>query len=94
MTAKQKTSTTLEGWFAGRLPDDWFSGPASVTADREEILVVGTLAEQCCGAWTPALGQASAPLPLTDREREVRAGSKRSPRLRLRGAAPKPGELQ
>src|SRR3954469_15780399 len=36
---------TLEGWFAGRLPDDWFSGPPTVTADREEILVVGTLAE-------------------------------------------------
>ena len=37
--------TTLQGWFAGRLPDEWFSGPATVTADREEILVVGTLAE-------------------------------------------------
>jgi hypothetical protein len=36
---------TLEGWFAGRLPDEWFSGPPTVTADREEILVVGTLAE-------------------------------------------------
>lgn len=39
------TATTLEGWFAGRLPDDWFTGPPTVTADREEILVVGTLAE-------------------------------------------------
>ncbi|HEV7524765.1 MAG TPA: hypothetical protein VGP92_07360 [Acidimicrobiia bacterium] len=45
MTTKPKPSTTLEGWFAGRLPDDWFTGPATVTADREEILVVGTLAE-------------------------------------------------
>jgi hypothetical protein len=35
----------LAGWFAGRLPDDWFSGPPEVTSDREEILVVGTLAE-------------------------------------------------
>ena len=35
----------IEGWFAGRLPDDWFTGPPAVTADREEILVVGTLAE-------------------------------------------------
>jgi hypothetical protein len=42
---KQMNTTTLEGWFAGRLPDAWFSGPPSVTADREEILVVGTLAE-------------------------------------------------
>src|SRR4051794_18772793 len=38
-------SSTLEGWFVGRLPDDWFTGPAQVTSDREEILVVGTLAE-------------------------------------------------
>ena len=45
MAAKQKQHTTLEGWFAGRLPDVWFTGPASVSADREEILVVGTLAE-------------------------------------------------
>jgi hypothetical protein len=31
-------------WFAGRLPDDWFTAPAEVTVDRDEILVVGTLA--------------------------------------------------
>src|SRR5689334_17193137 len=36
---------TLEGWFAGRLPDEWFTEPPAVSADREEILVVGTLAE-------------------------------------------------
>lgn len=35
----------LRGWFAGRLPDDWFTGPPEVTADRDEILVVGTLPE-------------------------------------------------
>src|SRR4051794_1190121 len=37
--------STLAGWFAGRLPDDWFTGAPEVTADREEILVVGALAE-------------------------------------------------
>jgi hypothetical protein len=36
---------TLEGWFAGRLPDDWFTGAPAVKSDREEILVVGPLAE-------------------------------------------------
>lgn len=35
----------LRGWFAGRIPDDWFIGPLEVTVDREEILVVGELAE-------------------------------------------------
>ncbi|MFC6705008.1 hypothetical protein [Flexivirga alba] len=33
----------IEGWFAGRLPDDWFEGAAEVTTDRDEIVVVGTL---------------------------------------------------
>jgi hypothetical protein len=35
----------LSGWFAGRIPSGWFEGPPEVTADREEILVVGTLSE-------------------------------------------------
>jgi hypothetical protein len=35
----------VAGWIRGRLPDSWFTGPAEVTTDREEILVVGTLAE-------------------------------------------------
>lgn len=43
------TTTTsldeLQGWFAGRIPPDWFTGAPEVTADRDEILVVGTLAE-------------------------------------------------
>ena len=37
------TADDVQAWFAGRLPDDWFTGPAEVTSDREEILVVGTL---------------------------------------------------
>ncbi|HZB50152.1 MAG TPA: hypothetical protein VE547_13750 [Mycobacteriales bacterium] len=32
------------GWFAGRLPDDWFTGAPEVSVDRDEILVVGVLA--------------------------------------------------
>jgi hypothetical protein len=48
MTQTRTTSPTpdeLKGWFAGRLPDGWFSGTPNVDADREEILVVGPLAE-------------------------------------------------
>jgi len=33
----------LQGWFAGRLPDGWFSDPPAVSHDRDEIVVVGTL---------------------------------------------------
>jgi hypothetical protein len=30
---------------AGRLPEGWFTGPPEVTSDRDEVLIVGTLAE-------------------------------------------------
>jgi hypothetical protein len=36
---------TVQGWFAGRLPDGWFAGAPEVVVDRDEILVVGVLAE-------------------------------------------------
>ncbi|WP_275888121.1 hypothetical protein [Nocardioides houyundeii] len=35
-------------WFAGRLPDGWFD-EVTVTSDREEILVVGTLTQEAAG---------------------------------------------
>jgi hypothetical protein len=38
-------STEIQGWFTGRLPDEWFTEPAEITVDREEITIVGTLAE-------------------------------------------------
>ena len=31
-------------WFAGRLPEGWFTGAPRVNVDREEIIVVGELA--------------------------------------------------
>ncbi|MCC3318062.1 hypothetical protein [Nocardia africana] len=31
-------------WFAGRLPSEWFSGPATIEIDRDEIVVIGELA--------------------------------------------------
>lgn len=33
----------LQGWFAGRLPSDWFVEAPHVESDRDEILVVGKL---------------------------------------------------
>jgi hypothetical protein len=38
-------STEIVAWFRGRLPDEWFTEPAEVIVDREEISVTGTLAE-------------------------------------------------
>ncbi len=39
------TTTAVAAWFAGRIPDDWFCEPVTVTADRDELLVTGTLVE-------------------------------------------------
>ena len=35
----------LKAWFEERIPDEWFEGALLVEADREEVLVVGTLAD-------------------------------------------------
>jgi hypothetical protein len=44
MSGHRNTSQEeVQGWFAGRLPDGWFTGAPEVSVDREEILVVGTL---------------------------------------------------
>lgn len=43
MTTSESSTEAVRGWFIGRLPTDWFTGPAEVTADREEITVVGSL---------------------------------------------------
>ena len=55
------TRTTAEAWLAGRLPDDWFTGPVEVRRDRDELLIVGSLPE-------PAL-----PEDADDADREVAA---------------------
>jgi hypothetical protein len=70
MTAKTTPSTTLEGWFAGRLPDEWFTGPATVTADREEILVIGSIAEPDYPEGADAAAVAAAQLARIQRFRE------------------------
>ena len=41
----RSTDAELRGWFAGRLPDDWFVEPAAIQVDREEITIVGELAD-------------------------------------------------
>src|SRR2546429_4918996 len=45
MTEMRDFHEELEGWFAGRFRAEWFVGPIDVTFDRDEILVIGTLAE-------------------------------------------------
>lgn len=48
----------IRGWFAGRLPGEWFTGPAEIVVDREEITITGTLPEPETG--TPASAEKTA----------------------------------
>ena len=45
-----RTVAEITGWFGGRIPDDWFTAAPEVRADRDEILVVGVLAEPDLGS--------------------------------------------
>jgi len=49
----------LRGWFTGRLPADWFTAAPDIQVDREEVTVVGTLAEPTEGG-VPAAERAAA----------------------------------
>jgi hypothetical protein len=42
--AANKEQEEIAGWVHGRLPDEWFTEPAAVSVDREEVLVVGRVA--------------------------------------------------
>ena len=50
----------IQGWFAGRLPADWFGGAPEVGMDRDEILIVGTLPDVELGADAPAEAASAA----------------------------------
>ena len=43
--AQQPDASGAAEWFAGRLPETWFDGDPTVVVDREEITVIGKLAE-------------------------------------------------
>lgn len=44
MTEYESEIERLRGWFAGRLPEEWFTGPPEIVVDRDEVTVVGTIA--------------------------------------------------
>ena len=66
----------IAGWFAGRLPDEWFDAPPRVEVDREEVLVVGTLADAEMGPDASADAVAAARAARIDRFREETRGQR------------------
>lgn len=75
-------SSATQGWFVGRLPDGWFSGPPEITYDRDEILVIGTLPDPE-GAGEDAETRAAARLARIESFRE----ETRQQRIRIAAAA-------
>jgi len=57
--AQQPDASDAPDWFAGRLPDGWFTGDPQVVVDREEITVVGRLPEPEGGAEARSEGRAA-----------------------------------
>jgi hypothetical protein len=70
MKSRTPTADELEAWFAGRLPDDWFTAPPEVTADREEILVVGAVEDVALTGSPTDAARAAARSARIDRFRE------------------------
>jgi hypothetical protein len=50
----------VRGWFAGRLPDDWFTAAPEIQVDREEITVIGALPEPAQDDDSTEAGRAAA----------------------------------
>ncbi|MGY1639842.1 hypothetical protein ACI782_01755 [Geodermatophilus sp. SYSU D00703] len=62
----------VAGWFAGRLPDGWFTAPVELAIDRDEITVVGTLPEPSAGEGDPAAARAGRIARFREETREQR----------------------
>jgi hypothetical protein len=60
----------LSSWFAGRVPKTWFEGPPEVSADGDEVLVLGTLPDVELAKGTSADGRSAARSARIDRFRE------------------------
>jgi hypothetical protein len=66
----------IRGWFAGRLPDDWFETTPEVTGDRDEILVVGRIGDVDLGGDASEDAATAARLARIKRFREDTRGTR------------------
>src|SRR5947209_19928197 len=60
----------VAAWFVSRVPSGWFAGPPDVSADGDEILVLGTLPDAELARGTAAEGRSAARIARIDRFRE------------------------
>jgi hypothetical protein len=57
--SEQSDATEAADWFAGRLPEGWFTGDPTVIVDREEITVIGRLPDSGDESTARASGRVS-----------------------------------
>lgn len=62
--------TDAPAWFAGRIPDGWFTGPPEVEFDGDEIVVVGTIPDVTLDAGASEAEKATARSARINRFRE------------------------
>jgi hypothetical protein len=79
----EAASSKTVGWFAGRLPDVWFTSPPEVTYDRDEVLVLGSIAAPDLGADADDDARAAAVESRIEAFRE----ETRAPRMAIADAA-------
>src|ERR671927_418701 len=60
----------IQAWFAGRMPDGWFTAPPEITTDNDEILVVGNLPDVEVAEGSKAEAKGAARSARVDRFRE------------------------
>ncbi|MEA2628638.1 MAG: hypothetical protein QOJ10_1098 [Chloroflexota bacterium] len=60
----------IRSWFAARLPKTWFAGPPEVSADGDEVLVLGTLQDVELAKGSAPEARAAARRARIDRFRE------------------------
>jgi hypothetical protein len=71
----EKEFGSIKGWFAGRLPDGWFSG-VDVTIEDDQIVVVGALPEKDLPATSSAEEKEGAAAGRIARFREETRGQR------------------
>src|SRR3981081_3667800 len=62
--------TDAPAWFAGRIPDGWFTAPPSVNFDGDEIVVVGSIPDVPLDAGASDAEKATARAARVNRFRE------------------------
>lgn len=83
MDDRDDPNPELLAWFAGRLPDEWFTAPPEIRADRDEILLIGELPVPRLGDDAGADARAQAARSRMQAFRE----DTRPARIRIAGAA-------